>query len=134
MFFLGVSKQGLPSAYITSCVDSAVGNIFHYNLLHNGDLIGNQKVGNLSNTFSCAEVLKHIPLPISVADFGTDIEFAEFSIGDTDYAIFFTSYDYSTVNPDIIALGAETLNVDDVSRAFEVKFDVTQNIGNATAY
>ncbi|AEF05053.1 hypothetical protein [Alteromonas naphthalenivorans] len=136
VFFLGVSEQGLPLAYITSCIDSAGGNIFHYNLLHNGDLIGNQIVGDLTNTFSCAEVLKHIPLPISVADFGigTDVEFAEFSIFGTDYTIYFTSCDYSTVDPAMIDSGAEQLNVDDASRAFEVKFDVSQNIGDSTYY
>jgi hypothetical protein len=136
VFFLGVSEQGLPLAYITSYIDSAGGSIFFYNLQHNDELVGNQIVGDLSHTFSCAEVLRHIPLPISVADFGigTDVEFAEFSIGGTDYTIFFTGYENSTVNPDMIASGAEKLDVDDVNRVFEVKFDVSQNIGNNTAY
>jgi len=136
IFFLGVSEQGLPLAYMTSCIDAAGGNIFLYNLQHNDELVGNQMVGDLSHTFSCAEVLKHIPLPISVADFGigTDVEFAEFCLGGTNYTIFFTCSSTPSANTNMIELGAEELHVEDASRVFEVKFDVSQNIDNDTAY
>ena len=136
--FLGVSEHGLPLAHIESAIDSAGGAVFHYNLEYRDSLVGNQIVGDLIDSFCCSEVLRHIPLPISVADnidgLGTNIEFAEFSVGGNHYEIFFTPADLMTVNDDMLEAGRHALDIQDSSRLFEVKFDLSKNLQQRTYF
>ncbi|MGM7447803.1 hypothetical protein ACP7H9_04750 [Idiomarina sp. ST20R2A10] len=136
--FLGVSEQGLPLAHIESVIDTAGGVVFHYNLEHRSSLVGSQVVGDLLDTFYCAEVLRHIPLPISIADnvdgLGTNIEFAEFTVGGNHYEIFFTPSDLMTVDDDMLAEGRHALDVQDSTRLFEVKFDLSKNLEQRTYF
>jgi hypothetical protein len=138
VLFLGVSEQGLPLAHIETCIDATGGTVFHYNLEYRNDLGCNQIVGDLLNTFSCAEILSHLPLPISIAENadynGTDVEFAEFSVSGKQYTIFFTPHDLMTVNGDMLLASSQALGVEDHTRSFEVKFDLSKNLDQHTYF
>ncbi|QCZ94418.1 SIR2 family NAD-dependent protein deacylase [Salinimonas iocasae] len=138
VLFLGVSGQGLPLAYIETCIESTGGKVFHYNLQYSNELVGSQIVGDLLNTFSCAEVLSHLPLTINIADNvdgdGTGVEFAEFTVSGNRYIIFFTPYNLMTVGGDMLASGAQALDVEDSARSFEVKFDLSKNYDQGTYF
>lgn len=125
---IGVSDNGYPLPYLESLVISNGGSVYYFNLAERSDLVGQQVIGDVTQTFTAMFVSQLVPIKFDPVDYGAYIvHVSYFKLGNRLYEIYFTPTLSFYTSSDEVALIKEVTNLDLNSYSFEVKFDLSIN-------
>lgn len=125
---IGVSDNGHPLPYLESVVTANGGSVYYFNRVNRPELVGQQVIGDVAQTFTAMFVSQLVPIRFDPVDYGAYIvHVSYFKLGDRLYEIYFTPTLSFYTSSDEVALIKDVTNFDLNSYSFEVKFDLSVN-------